>query len=207
MAGTCGLWSGQPQSVRWSNRSLFPDDKFFEDFAPPELNEPTTEGGLESEGEHVPFLPSQEIVPPLAPPLIEESLTPKEATTPLLDPDLDPQDLKLQWSEDQQDFIQPPQLPPALDPPNPEGLRRSGQTRTAPKKYVPQFGGKSYKSSSFPNEIIDTAYAFAVEVTDAYAYAANKASTDTMTLKQAMQEPGTDKFREAMIKEIDDHVQ
>ena len=78
-----------------------PDKKFFGDFAPPKPNEPPTEGVLESEGDHVPFLPSQEIVPPLAPPLIKELLTPKEATIPLPDPDPDPQDLMSQQSEDQ----------------------------------------------------------------------------------------------------------
>ena len=51
------------------------------------------------------------------------------------------------------------------------------------------------------------AYAFPVEVTHSYAYAATQADPDTMTLKQAMQEPDADKFLEAMIKEIDDHVQ
>ena len=50
------------------------------------------------------------------------------------------------------------------------------------------------------------AYAFAVEVTHAYAYAATQANPDTITLMQAMQEPDGDKFLEAMINEIDDHV-
>ena len=50
-------------------------------------------------------------------------------------------------------------------------------------------------------------YALAVEVTHAYAYAATQADPDTMTLKQAMQEPDADKFLEAIIKKIDDHVQ
>ena len=139
-----------------------PDKKFFADFAPPELDEPTTEGVLESEGEHAPFLPSQELVPPMAPPLIDELPTPKEATAPLPDPDPDPPNFKSQQSEDQQDFIQPPQPPLAPDPPNPEGLRQSGRIRTAPKEYVPQFGGKAYETTSFLSEIIDTAYAFAV---------------------------------------------
>ena len=79
--------------------------------------------------------------------------------------------------------------------------------RTAPKEYIPQFGGKSYKSTLFLSEVINAAYAFAVEVTHAYAYAATQANPDTMTLKQAMQEPDTEKFLKAMIKEIDDHVQ
>ena len=37
-----------------------------------------------------------------------------------------------------------------------------------------------------PNEIINVAYAFAVKVTHACAYAATQADSDTMTLKQAM---------------------
>ena len=78
---------------------------------------------------------------------------------------------------------------------------------TAPKEYVLQFGGKSYESSSFLNKIIDMAYSFAIEVTHAYAYGATQADPDTMTLKQAMQEPDADKFLEAIIKEINDHVQ
>ena len=51
------------------------------------------------------------------------------------------------------------------------------------------------------------AYAFSVEVTHAYAYTVTQDDPDTMTLKQAMQEPDTDKFLKAMIKEIDEHVQ
>ena len=179
------------------------DKKFFGDFAPPEPDEPTTEGVSESEGEHIPFSPSQELVPPVAPPLIDELPTPKEAGAPLPDLDPDPPNFESQQSEDQQDFIQPP----APDPPNPEGLRRSRRVRTAPKEYVPQFGGKSYKTTSFLSEIIDMAYAFAIEVTHAYAYAATQADPDTMTLKQAIQEPDANKFLKAMIKEINDHVQ
>ena len=202
-----GFDPDNPEAFEDPTDTYSPDEKFFGDFAPPEPDEQTPEGVSGSEGEHVSFLPSQELVPPMAPPLIDKLPTPEEATALLPDPDPDPPNFKLQQSEDQQDFIQPPQPPLAPDPPNPEGLRQSRQIRTAPKEYIPQFGGKAYKTTSFLSKIIDTAYAFMVEVTHAYAYAATQADPDTMTLKQAMQEPDADKFLEAMIKEIDDHVQ
>ena len=44
-------------------------------------------------------------------------------------------------------------------------------------------------------------------MTHAYAYAATQADPDMMTLKQAMQELDAYEFLEAMIKEINDHVQ
>ena len=198
-----GFDPNNPEVFEDPTDTYSPDKKFFGDFAPPEPDKPTTQGVSKSEGEHVPFSPSQELVPPVAPPLIDELQTPKEAAALLPDPDPDPPNFELQQSEDQQDFIQPP----ALDPPNPKGLRRSGRVRTAPKEYVPQSGGKSYETTSFLSKIIDTAYAFIIEVTHSYAYAATQANPDTMTLKQAIQEPEADKFLEAMIKEINDHVQ
>ena len=44
-----------------------------------------------------------------------------------------------------------------------------------------------------------------VELTQVYAM--TQADPNTMTLKEAMAEPDTDKFLDAMIKEIQDHVQ
>ena len=141
--------------------------------------DPQPEGVSQSEGEHVPFLPSQEISPPqIDTPQIDESPEPNQATTLLPDPAPDPQDNESQQSDDDQDFIQPPP-PPAPDPSNPNGLRRSTHQRSSPNDYVPQLGGKSYETSTFLTKIIDTAYAFAVKVTHAYAYAATQADPDT----------------------------
>ena len=47
--------------------------------------------------------------------------------------------------------------------------------------------------------------AFMVKVTQVYAM--TQADPDTMTLREAMAEPDADKFLDAMIKEIQDHVQ
>ena len=183
-----------------------PDEKFFGDFTPPESDDFQTEGVSQSEGDNVPFSPSQEISPPPTDtPQIDESPEPNQAATQLPDPAPDPQENVSQQSDGKEDYIQPP--PPAPDPSNPQGLRRSTRQRTSPNDYVPQFAGKSYETNTFLSELIDTAYAFVVEVTHTYAYAATQADPDTMTLKQAMQEPDADKFLEAMIKEIDDHVQ
>ena len=44
-----------------------------------------------------------------------------------------------------------------------------------------------------------------VKVTQVYAM--TQADPDTMTLKEAMAKPDADKFLDAMIKEIQDHVQ
>ena len=100
----------------------------------------------------------------------------------------------------------PPPIPPGPpdDPDEEEPLRRSERVRTQPRNYEPSMGGQSYEGSSFLTEITDNAMAFTTELI--YAYAATQADPDTMTLKEAMQEPDADKFLEAMVKEIDDHV-
>ena len=201
-----GFDPDNPETFEPPTDTYSPDEKFFGDFTPPESDDSQTEGVSQSEGDNVPFSPSQEISPPPTDtPQIDESPEPNQAATQLPDPAPDPQENVSQQSDDEEDYIQPP--PPAPDPSNPQGLRRSTRQRTSPNDYVPQFAGKSYETNTFLSELIDTAYAFAVEVTHAYAYAATQADPDTMTLKQAMQEPDADKFLEAMIKEIDDHVQ
>ena len=202
-----GFDPDNPKSFEDPTNTYSPNKKFFGDFTPPKPENPQPEGVSESEGEHRPFLPSQEISPPpMDTPQMDESPESNQATTQLLDPAPNPQDSESQWSDNNQDFIQPPP-PPAPDPSNPDGLRRSTCQRSSPNDYVPQLGGKSYETLTFLTKTIDMAYAFAVKVTHVYASAATQADPDTMTLKQAMQEPDTDKFLEAMIKEIKDHVQ
>ena len=84
-------------------------------------------------------------------------------------------------------------------------LRRSTRRRTQTENYEPSFHGQKYNASSYLVELVDNATAFLMEIT--HAYAATQADPDTMTLKEAMAEPGADKFLEAMVKEIEDHVQ
>ena len=74
-----------------------------------------------------------------------------------------------------------------------------------PQSYQPGSKGQSYQDSSHLSVLICNATAFMVKVTKFYAM--TQADPDTMTLKEAMAEPHADKFLDAMIKEIQDHVQ
>ena len=56
--------------------------------------------------------------------------------------------------------------------------------------------------TSYLVELVDNTYAFLTDL----AYAISMADKDTMTLRQALQEPDADKFLEAMTKEVNDHV-
>ena len=69
-----------------------------------------------------------------------------------------------------------------------------GRTRTRTQDYKPSFYGKSHAAS------------FLTEVHDAVSFMATEADPDTMTLKQALQEPDADQFLLAMEKEVNDHV-
>ena len=67
------------------------------------------------------------------------------------------------------------------------------RTRTAPTNIIPSLKGQSYLCCVL-TEVVD------------YAFPATEADPDTMTLKQALQEPDSNEFLKAMEKEVEDHV-
>ncbi len=70
----------------------------------------------------------------------------------------------------------------------------------------PKWTGQSYTSNrSYISELRDQTMALFGEICFE-SYAMTQADPDTMTLAQAMNEPDADKFLEAMIKEVNDHV-
>ncbi len=82
---------------------------------------------------------------------------------------------------------------------------RQNRKRKKPTLLSPQFHGKRHKNKSFISELTSNAITLIGESIESYAI--TQADPDTMTLSKALSEPDADKFLEAMIKEVNDHVQ
>ena len=68
-----------------------------------------------------------------------------------------------------------------------------------PTQLQPSMRGQTY---SFYTELSEDILIFVNEL----VYAMTEADPDTMMLKQALQEPDANKFLEAMVKEVEDHI-